>query len=126
VSGAWDSDVVSGARIRAERIDGSGAVEGTVDRVDYDDEVILAYPLRGAANIYPHDYAITVLEAPKPPVPTEPGFYVSAAWSGETPGLGYHLSDRGEWFIIWSFGGTERRTPDELNLPLIRLVKESA
>ncbi|WNT44354.1 hypothetical protein SEA_MABODAMACA_36 [Microbacterium phage Mabodamaca] len=62
------------------------------------------------------------LEKAPPVLPTEPGFYVGVDW-GTKPALGYHLSESGQWQIIWSAGSSTKREPVPADLPLVRLVK---
>lgn len=71
---------------------------------------------------------IESIEVVSRPLPTEPGFYQSERWDTDrdplSRSLGYHLSTFGEWHVIYSSGAKDRRTAEQIEGPLVRLVPE--
>lgn len=66
------------------------------------------------------------LERAEPQLPTAPGFYRPRHTSDHVPALGFHLNENGEWRTLWSRNGVDLRTPNSADLPLVRLIEESA
>ena len=94
-----------------EAVRGETIIRGRV-KTTTDDKLWLGSSDRTISGLISQGgFTITVIEkAPKNPLPTEPGLYVTDTSDPGGVFVLYRLNSHGQWFVMWTMAEAEQRT----------------